>query len=220
MRIINCILGFLLCYIISKDIFHSLSVFFIIGGGNLINDYFDWEVDKKKGKKQIFSKNLTLISSIILFSIGIVLSKFKILGILATILLIIYPMLARYKYFGNFIIAFLCAILPIYAGYKNYDIPFIIFLAFYIREIIKDFEDMKADIGKKITLPIVDKNFAFEYLNSLFLTLIWTLLLFKEYVLIMFSLLSWIFLRNYSISQKILKVGAGIFILLWLFGFV
>lgn len=146
-------------------------VFFICGAGQAINDYYDYENDKKTNKKKIIpSGKLTQTFvkkySVFLFSLGIILSFFTnsisiIIAIIFALLLYFYS--AKFKtkkYFGNIIVALGTAFTFIF-GASLYEINLLVILiavsAFFAnmaREIIKDIEDIKTDKNYKVSLPM------------------------------------------------------------------
>ena len=115
MRIGNCLMGFFsilaTSFFVSQSFFLNTSVFlgalaalFIMGGGNSLNDYFDYRIDKlNKPERPIPSGLITrqraLIFSICLFFVGLFLGLFLNIFALSivfinTCLLIVY---ARYS---------------------------------------------------------------------------------------------------------------------------
>lgn len=150
--------------------FAFLTTFFSTAGGNAINDYFDAEIDKKnrptrpipsgKIKKQTvlyYSLILLFLSAISAYMIN---TTAFFITTTAIILLVTYNKIKRTTLLGNFIIASLTALVPIFAGavINNYSVSYylasFIFLATLAREITKDIEDIKGDRGTKQTLPI------------------------------------------------------------------
>ena len=81
-------------------VYALLSVFFISGGGQAINDYFDYEIDKKRKANRplvrgLISKKNGLIYSLALFALGIILASFLTetafwIAVFFSILLILY----------------------------------------------------------------------------------------------------------------------------------
>ncbi|CUU09076.1 geranylgeranylglycerol-phosphate geranylgeranyltransferase [Candidatus Thermokryptus mobilis] len=144
----------------------------IDAGGNIINDFFDVEIDKiNKPKRPIpsglISRKLALYLYILTTSLGIILSNF--LGLLpflislsSSVLIFLYSFrLKRLPLFGNFIVAFLTGLAFIFAGsiaknIKEAIIPMVFALLINLaREIIKDIEDIEGDMKAGLnTFPI------------------------------------------------------------------
>ncbi|MFQ5750978.1 MAG: geranylgeranylglycerol-phosphate geranylgeranyltransferase [bacterium] len=144
----------------------------VMAAGNVINDYFDVEIDRvNKPFRPLPSNNLkmneALTFSIILFVLGIFLSIlistvafFVVMG--TTTGLIFYSSkLKRTILFGNITVSFFTALAFVYGGiaverWQASLIPAGFALLFHLgREIIKDIEDQKADASCAVqTLPI------------------------------------------------------------------
>ena len=159
------------------DIFRIVLVFFVAifacAGGNTINDYFDYEIDKINAPKRVLprgamSLNTAYIYSIVLFVVACILAfmvnllAFSIC-VAACFLMYIYAMVLKRKPFsGNILVSFLTSITFIYGGtavgsYKGVSILALIsFFAMVSRELVKDIEDLKGDIKKGAkTLPAI-----------------------------------------------------------------
>lgn len=143
----------------------GLSVFIICGAGNVINDYYDREIDaeNKPGRPipsgEISAENALRLSSA-LFVAGNALSA--VLGFFPFVfslgvssLLIFYAKRSKeIGLSGNVICAFATSSIILYAGMISHEfhkstlfiIP--IFLLSLSREIVKDIEDMKGDVIK------------------------------------------------------------------------
>lgn len=159
----------------------SLATILIAAGGYLINDFYDYELDIANEKKSVFSKsslkNLYIAYSILGLLLGLYLSFISSFWLF---LFFVFPFLSlwlyaiffsKYKIAGNLIISLLIAeailIIPVFAKFYASDIeaifdPAIIdyavlaFLLNYMREIVKDLEDLKGDaLFNRKTLPIV-----------------------------------------------------------------
>jgi len=213
-----------------------VAAFIITGAGNIINDYFDIEIDKKleKAKQQMKDKKLLAISAL-LFAAGIIISFFinmhaLAIAIIVSLLLIIYStFMQKYKFLGNWVVALGTALTLIYGAtiIQNYDSILIIagsaLMANAAREIIKDAEDLKGDSGIKTTLPmLVDFGtikiiVALLYLLAIILaSWVWVLGLMKGsyYILLLLAtgtlfLNSWKLLRDkkFRASQQYSKFG-------------
>ncbi|MDP6671082.1 MAG: UbiA family prenyltransferase [archaeon] len=147
--------------------------FLICGGGMVVNDFFDLEIDKKlKPGKPIASGQVSaktaLVYTAILFLLGNALA-FYFLPLLAfaitlafTAVLILYSwLLAKAKYVGNFVVASGTAFTLIFGASLVGNFEAVAFLAVaalsanVARELIKDLEDVKADKGFKVSLPML-----------------------------------------------------------------
>ncbi|MFB6088337.1 MAG: UbiA family prenyltransferase, partial [Candidatus Aenigmatarchaeota archaeon] len=170
-RPLNCLMTFVAVFVgvlvsgfssFQPVILAGISAFFICGGGMVINDYIDRELDKMdKPERSIpsgkISPNCALIYSIILFVLGGLISWFVnyqvfLVGIIAIIVLTLYS-----KYFqrmflvGNLIVSLMVGLSFIYGGLVSGN-PLPTFLmaliAFFFntgRELIKDVEDAESD---------------------------------------------------------------------------
>ncbi|MGC8565206.1 MAG: UbiA family prenyltransferase [Thermoplasmata archaeon] len=151
--------------------------FFTTAGGNVLNDYFDREVDLiNHPERPIPSGKIKPSNALIyggfLFSISLFFSIFTglipfIIDIIAIILLYTYE--AKTKnlgLYGNLTISTLLLMLFIFSGsiFNSYNLPFILgIMAFFAtlgREITKDVEDMAGDFNR-LTLPKkIGKNYS------------------------------------------------------------
>jgi len=141
--------------------------------GNIINDYFDFEIDKINRPERVFPSNqlslaeglgLYVLFNFIALIIGYIIDSFAFSIIFfAIVLLFFYSFkLKRIPLFGNIVVSFLTGYTFLFAGFvsgnsKAAIIPSIFaFLINLIRELIKDIEDLKGDAecGLK-TFPIV-----------------------------------------------------------------
>ncbi|MEM2918168.1 MAG: UbiA family prenyltransferase [Candidatus Altiarchaeota archaeon] len=189
-RIRNCAIGFFAIFVVAfflnynfleksmKLLLAGLSLFFIMAAGNMINDYFDFQVDNVNKKfKPIPSgkikRDYVLALSAIFFILGILLafyinSNCATLATFNSLILVFYAKFSKKIIFiSNFIIAYLTASIFIFALFstetelkvENFRLLSILtasaFLMTLSREIIKDIEDEKADkvIGG-ISIPI------------------------------------------------------------------
>jgi geranylgeranylglycerol-phosphate geranylgeranyltransferase len=195
MRLRNCTMSFLSVILGAslidpaqtlgfKILLAAVSAFIVTGAGNIINDYFDYEIDKINRPKRPLPSNKirrsdALMLSVALFFIGLGIANsinFYCLGLalINSLILIIYGRYSKTLYlWSNLMVAFLVASIFIYGafatltGYRGEGpIPMdrIILLAilatssFFLtlaREITKDIEDMEGDIKKySVTIPI------------------------------------------------------------------
>ncbi len=198
MRLINgfiaflCVIigGFLSGYVNRNIFLLGIVVFFCVIGGNLINDFFDLEIDRINRPKKVFfwerfGKKRLLLLSLIFFLIGNIISYFVgyfyfFITLTATVLLILYtPFFKPLPLLGNILVSGISGftfVLGAIAGgnVKSSLFPFL--FAFFIhlpREILKDVEDIEGDkkMGLK-TFPII-----FGEKNALILAYLFTFLL-------------------------------------------
>jgi geranylgeranylglycerol-phosphate geranylgeranyltransferase len=149
-------------------------VIFITAAGNVINDYFDVEIDaiNRPGRpipSGMVSRNAALAWAGILFGVGLVICVFTTplclgIAIFNTLILVAYA--ARLKstpFFGNVAVSYLSASIFLFGGafagwhalLDMIPIAAITFLAMLARELLKDAEDIEGDLaGGADTLPI------------------------------------------------------------------
>ena len=168
-------------------LYAMLAVFCISGGGQAINDYFDYDVDKRKKSARplasgLISRKNGLFFSIGLFLLGMVLASFLNndafwIAVFFSALLILYSWLMReIKFVGNIIVALGTGFTFIFGASVISVTPLVLMIAFaaflanWAREIIKDVEDKNEDKGIKITLPHILKSHQVTFV-------IWALLL-------------------------------------------
>lgn len=151
-----------------------LSVILINGGGNIINDIYDVEIDRINRPNRplpagLISARAAWIYTSILFGTGVVLafqinlSTLVIAGPLSISLLIAYSArLKRMPLIGNLVVSFMLGLAFIYVGaaFGSVDETLVMAaLAFgftLIRELVKDLEDMEGDASDSArTLAIV-----------------------------------------------------------------
>ncbi len=149
-----------------------LSVFFVCAGGQAVNDFFDFEIDKKTNKNKplvngSISQKQALIFSLTLFLIGISFSFLvNLYAVIAagffSLLLIAYSaLMKKIKFLGNLVVSFSVAFTILFGAIisMNFFLPLILFIAAFFantaREILKDLEDLESEKGIKITLPQV-----------------------------------------------------------------
>lgn len=170
------------------DLHKIILVFFVAvfacAGGNTINDYFDYEIDKINAPKRILPRGAMSLKtaytlSIVFFFLACILSfmvnllAFSIC-VVACILMYLYAMTFKRKPLsGNILVSFLTSITFIYGGvavgsYKGVMILSLIsFLAMVSREVVKDIEDLDGDVKKGArTLPSLigeEKSFTLAF---------------------------------------------------------
>ncbi len=159
----------------------SVVVFLFTGAGNTLNDYLDREIDRISHSKRpiprgrVRPKNALTFSGA-LFGASVLLSlwlnPYCILIVLVNLaIMLAYEFKAKGSGLsGNLMISWLTASLFLFGGMAVYnDYPDILnlvliilvlsFLATLGREISKDIQDMKGDIGRRKTLPMcIGKN--------------------------------------------------------------
>jgi geranylgeranylglycerol-phosphate geranylgeranyltransferase len=167
---------------ISLQLFLSFIVVFLVSsGGMIINDYFDYEIDKiNRPKRPIpsgrISRRSALVYAVILFlianAVAFYLNLYMFgLAVLNTLIVFAYSWkIKRVLLFGNIFVSWLVASTFFFGSLLNETIEVIIIMLFMLsfssnmgREITKDIEDVKGDKKAKAnTLPLVaGKNFAY-----------------------------------------------------------
>jgi geranylgeranylglycerol-phosphate geranylgeranyltransferase len=153
-------------------LYAMLSVFFISGAGQTINDFFDYEIDKKKKNSRpfvrgIISKQNGFIFSIALFTLGIILASFLNeetfwMAVFFSALLFLYSAsMSKIKFVGNAVVALSVGFTFIFGASVAIITPLVLmialaaFFANWTREIMKDVEDAHSDKGHKLTLPLL-----------------------------------------------------------------
>ncbi len=150
-----------------------ISGFFIAAAGNVINDFFDIETDKKVHPerplpKREISPKMALDTSIILFYVGIVITLpiswfCFLLAVINSVLLVIYSYsLEKKGLIGNISISYLTSSTFIFGALVVEKISLLValmslmaFFAVLAREIVKDVEDIVGDkIRERRTLPM------------------------------------------------------------------
>ena len=153
------------------------ATFFATTAGNVINDYFDRDIDKINAPHRpipigLVSKSYALLFSVFLFSIAFIfcllLPTFAIIiAVTNFVLLILYtPFFKCRPFIGNIIVSYLGGSTILFgsaafigAGIFQNELFLILFslivLSTYSREVIKDIEDMEGDNGQNLkTLPL------------------------------------------------------------------
>ncbi|AMQ18513.1 geranylgeranylglycerol-phosphate geranylgeranyltransferase [Thermococcus peptonophilus] len=163
-----------------------LVVFLGCAGGNTINDYFDYEIDKINRPERplprgAISRETAFWYSIALFAVGIVLAWFIniwdfLLAIVAYVIMFLYAWkLKPLPFIGNIAVASLTGATPLYGAIAVGEIglagtlALCAFLVNVAREVIKDIEDMEGDMAKGArTLPILIGRKRAAYVGALF----------------------------------------------------
>jgi len=181
-RPINNLIAFMAVYlggIISVDFYFSreiilasLSGMFISAGGNVVNDYFDIEVDRvNKPQRPLpsgrVSPTVALASYLVVSVVGLIISvlinrsTFLIAGAAVVGLFFYSASLKLELFWGNFTVAFVSALAFLYGGAsvgnaRGALIPAVFaFLYHFGREVLKDLEDMEADrLRRSRSIPL------------------------------------------------------------------
>ena len=174
----------------------ALSASFIAAAGYIINDYFDIKIDEvNRPDRPLVSGSLSLKSAIICyitFSLaGLLLAVIInytafVIAILTVLLLFIYSYkIKSITLVGNFSIAVLTGLTFIYGGVSVNNMSFAIIPALFallinfIREIVKDMEDINGDMKNDIeTFP---SKFGFPVAKNFIVIITAVLILFTCY---------------------------------------
>ncbi|ASI99268.1 geranylgeranylglycerol-phosphate geranylgeranyltransferase [Thermococcus celer] len=171
----------------------SLLVFLVVtlgcAGGNTINDYFDYEIDRINRPERplprgAMSRKTALYYSLSLFAVGLALAYFIntadfVLAIVAYAAMVLYAWkLKPLPFVGNLVVASLTGATPLYGalavnriGLAGY-LALCAFLVNVAREVIKDIEDVEGDITKGAkTLPILWGRRKAAYIGAVFAVL-------------------------------------------------
>jgi geranylgeranylglycerol-phosphate geranylgeranyltransferase len=164
-----------------KVLMAGLAAFLITGAGNIINDYFDFEIDRINRPHRALpsnkiSKSDAMMLSLALFAIGLGMSKYVniycfLIALSNVIVLLAYGKYSKKMYLGsNLIVSYLVASIFVYGAFANQTgtdflemgkfqmvalLSTCAFFATLSREVMKDIEDIEGDRKKySITLPI------------------------------------------------------------------
>lgn len=150
----------------------GLSASLVAGGGNVLNDIFDLEIDSiNRPSRPLPSGEVKLrgakILAYLLFLLGLGLSPLLgivglLLALLSSLLLLLYPLWwKRRGLVGNFVVSLLGGFAFLYGGIAvgrpgEALIPALFAFLYHLgREVVKDIEDRKGDrAGKKMTYPL------------------------------------------------------------------
>ena len=200
-RPINNLITFIAIYlggVISVDFYFSegiilasLSGMLISAGGNVINDYFDLEVDRvNKPQRPLpagrVSPTAALVSYLVVSVAGLIISllinrsTFLIAGVAVVGLFFYSASLKLELFWGNFTVAFISALAFLYGGAavgnaRGASVPAVFaFLYHFGREVLKDLEDMEADrLRRSRSIPLAcGKRAARRTIVSTFVLLI------------------------------------------------
>ncbi|WP_297499944.1 geranylgeranylglycerol-phosphate geranylgeranyltransferase [Thermococcus sp.] len=169
-----------------KDILVFLVVTLGCAGGNTINDYFDYEIDRINRPERplprgAMRRRTAFWYAMLLFTTGLTLAVFVnlyafILAVLAYVTMFFYAWkLKPMPFIGNLTVASLTGATPLYGavaagniGLAGY-LALCAFLVNVAREVIKDVEDVEGDLAKGArTLPIVWGRKKASYVGSSF----------------------------------------------------
>lgn len=163
-------------------LFASVAAAFIAASANIINDYFDIEIDKINRPERILASGKITERTAFIFYFcfilgGIILSIFvNILALLIVLCSAILTFYYSYKFkkiplLGNVIVAFMTGLAFLFGGVAVGNIgaavfPFIFaFTINFMREVVKDMEDADGDVRANIfTFPV---KFGFEKAKTL-----------------------------------------------------
>ncbi|MFH0736442.1 MAG: geranylgeranylglycerol-phosphate geranylgeranyltransferase [bacterium] len=167
--------------------------------GNIINDYFDCEIDKINRpqrilplgiitKKQALQIYFSFLIIVLAFTIGLNVLAVTIVIFTNVIIFLYSYKLKKIPLVGNFIVSFFTGLAFIYGGaavynYKGALIPALFaFLINFIREIVKDIEDIKGDSMQNVyTFPGV-YGYKKSYYLIFMLTVVLILLTFIPFI--------------------------------------
>ncbi|MFH0949266.1 MAG: UbiA family prenyltransferase [Candidatus Aenigmatarchaeota archaeon] len=235
------ILGIIVGGIVTGVIFNPLIIlaaiaaFLITGAGNVINDYFDFEIDKTNAPSRPIpsgrmERKRALQYFLLINIIGLAISflvnwQFFVIAIVNTIVLYVYSWkFKKALLIGNIAVSWLAASTFIAAGLISQSLPISIivlslisFLGTLSREIVKDIEDVKGDRQYKAkTLPIVIGEHKSEIIASIVLlvaviSLFVPITLFSNFYFIgmvpavVVCIAAIIYIKNAHKSQKLIK---------------
>lgn len=203
-RPVNCFITFISVIVaafIASDnstpytvvLFAALSAALVTASGNIINDFYDVEIDKishperPMAKGELKSKN-ALITYTFLNLIALIISLIispVVFGIVASTIMLLYlysRLIKRIPILGNFLIAWLTGMVFIFGGIVVNNVEASIIPALFallinfIREIVKDIQDINGDLSAGIvTLPAkygIDKAIAVIIILSITLIML------------------------------------------------
>ena len=149
----------------------AVVVFVFICGGNALNDYIDYEIDKTAHPERpipsgMIERDVALYAGFLMLLGSVVISLFTedieciVIVVIATILMVLYETCLKQRGFiGNVTIAILTGMMFLLGGavvgsvMDNMIVAAMASLVSVGREITKDIEDMDSDEGRK-TLPM------------------------------------------------------------------
>jgi geranylgeranylglycerol-phosphate geranylgeranyltransferase len=171
----------------------ALLVFLVVSlgcaGGNTINDYFDYEIDRINRPERplprgAMGRKTAFWYALALFAVGLGLAWFIniwdfLLAVIAYVTMFLYAWkLKPLPFIGNIAVASLTGATPLYGAIAVGEIglagtlALCAFLVNVAREVIKDIEDMEGDMAKGAkTLPILIGKERAAYVGALFAVL-------------------------------------------------
>ncbi|WP_297070982.1 geranylgeranylglycerol-phosphate geranylgeranyltransferase [Thermococcus sp.] len=172
------------------DLGISVLVFLVVtlgcSGGDTINDYFDYEIDRINRPERplprgAMTRKAALWYAGLLFTVGLVLAVLInlyafVLALVAYTVMFLYAWkLKPMPFIGNLVVASLTGMTPLYGavavcklGLAGY-LALCAFLVNVAREVIKDIEDLEGDRAKGArTLPIIWGRKKAAYIGALF----------------------------------------------------
>ncbi|GEM_PF-690440 len=183
LRVLNCIIaavGVFVGFTVASGrldfslnlVLGMLSAFLITGAGNLINDFFDLEVDRRAFKETplvsgeahpgiAFGLSMLFFLAGILIAFAINENAFALACVVSGLLIAYSSIMRDHKYIGNVVVAAGTALTLVFGAaiVGNYlwagIFAFSAFLTNIGRELTKDLEDMDSDSGLKRTLPMI-----------------------------------------------------------------
>ncbi len=178
LAMVGVLVGYLLSwggfYYTPSLVYGLLAVFCIASGGQAINDYFDYSIDsKRKAHRPLVTGKVSprnaLFFSMALFVLGVVFATFLsnlslyIAAFFALMLIAYSAVMQKIKFMGNVIVALGTGFTFIFGASLFTITPLVVlivfsaFLANWVREIVKDMDDVNEDKGHKQTLATLMK---------------------------------------------------------------
>lgn len=221
-----------------KMLLLSVAGIFVTAAGNIINDIFDIEIDKiNRPHRPLPSKILSLNFAKIFYSILVFLSvgisyfvnfyAFIIVIFSNTIIFLYSYKLKSISLIGNFTVSFFTGLSFIYGGIAGNHInltympAFFAFLINFIREIVKDCEDLQGDKTLHLkTFPILfGYKTSIKLINSLIFILIFSCyfliytkkniyvtLLITIVIILLIFVIQFLRKNNFTLASKVLKI--------------
>jgi geranylgeranylglycerol-phosphate geranylgeranyltransferase len=229
-------------------------VFLMIAGANAFNDYFDRDIDKiahpyrpiPSGKLSpreglLFAYSCFFISLLLSFVINFI--NFGIVIVSIGLLILYEKYFKEVGFMGNVVIAFLSGMALVFGGaavgqaHQALILALMAFLIMLGREILKDVQDVEADILKRVTLPMkLGRQNAF-YIGSALIVIsivlipipvwlnilsLWYLIVIMPASLVFFYALFLAFqdLKNIGVTVDILRIGSGFALIGFIVGII
>ena len=185
-------------------LFAAISAVLIAAAGYVINDFFDIPIDIINRPDRVLpsgkiTPKAAYIFSVTLFILGITASYFTqnyycvLIAIINSLLLFSYAKTFKMSFLaGNILVSYTTASTFLYGGLCNNNLKnsmIIVIFAFlytFIREIVKDGEDIEGDIklgAKTLAVKIGRKNIAIVSIIPVFAIILYSVFLFTENVI-------------------------------------